>query len=151
MTSTSIAPRADMRRHLASGHDERGEVVARQGAPALSGGGALRSSITDMLRFAAANLDGGGGALGQAMAAARSPRKTIDVGLRIGLAWSTLRSADRHIVAHDGATAGFSGFVGLDEARQAAIVLLSNSATSVEDIGYHVLDERLALVPAPEG
>lgn len=154
MTSTATVPTPEMARRLASGHDERGAVVSREGAaaPGRAGAaaparaGALRSSMTDMLRFAAANVDGGGGALRQAMAAARSPRKSIDVGLRIGLAWSTLRSADREIVAHDGARTGFAGFVGLDEARRTAIVLLSNSAASVEDVGYHVLDERLALV-----
>jgi D-alanyl-D-alanine-carboxypeptidase/D-alanyl-D-alanine-endopeptidase len=146
MTSTATVPTPEMARRLASGHDERGAAVSREGAAAPARAGALRSSMTDMLRFAAANVDGGGGALRQAMAAARSPRKSIDVGLRIGLAWSTLRSADREIVAHDGASAGFAGFVGIDEARRTAIVLLSNSAASVEDVGYHVLDERLALV-----
>lgn len=149
MTGITLTP--EMERHFASGHDGGREVVPPWDLPTLAGAGALRSSITDMLRFAAANLDGEDGPLEGTMAATHAPRHTIDPPVRIGLNWFIVRPRDREIVWHNGGTAGFSSFIGLDKARGRAVVVLSNStASSVDDIGFHVLDERLPLAPPPK-
>lgn len=149
MTGSTLTP--EMKRHFAAGHDERGRVVAPWDLPTLAGAGALRSNITDMLEFAAANLEDGGGSLQRATAATHVPRQTIDPQTRIGLNWFVVRPYDREIVWHDGGTGGFSSFIGLDKARHRAVVVLSNSAAAnPNDIGLHVLDERLPLAPAPK-
>ncbi len=149
MTSISITP--SLRRHLASGHGAGGEVVPLWDIPTLAGAGALRSTVPDLLRFAAANLDGDGGPLQRAMEDAHAPRHTIDPQVRIGLNWHIVRPFDRDIVWHNGGTGGFVSFLGLDKARRMAVVVLSNStASSVDDIGLHLLDERVPLTPAPE-
>lgn len=152
MTSTAITVTAQIAGHIACGHNADGNVVAHQDMPTLAGAGGLRSSITDMLRFAAANLDDDVRPLQQAMAAARAPRETTDPRPRIGLCWMIRRSHDREIVFHGGGTAGFCSFIGLDEAAHTAIVVLSNSwsAAGVEDIGFHLLDDRLPLAPPPK-
>lgn len=151
MSMTGITLTPEMERHFASGHDARGEVVPPWDAPTLAGAGALRSNITDMLRFAAANLDADGGPLERAMAAAHAARHTIDPPVRIGLNWIIVRPRDREIVWHNGGTGGFSSFIGLDKARGRAVVVLSNSsASNVDDIGFHLLDERLPLAPPPK-
>ncbi len=148
MRSTGIALRPALRRRFVSGHDERGRVVPHWDLPTLAGAGALRSSMGDMLTFARANLERDGGRLGQAMAAAHAPRATIDAQMNIGLNWHSLRAGDRDIVWHNGGTGGFSSFIGLDKTRGTAIVVLSNSSPSaVDDIGLHLLDKRLPLVP----
>jgi CubicO group peptidase (beta-lactamase class C family) len=149
MTSSAITLTPYMARNFASGHNADGTIVAPWDLPTLAGAGALRSSITDMLAYASANLDDGGGPLQQAMATARSPRERIDAQTQIGLNWITQRTGDRDIVWHDGGTGGFSSFIGLDEARATAIVVLSNSATleGVDDIGFHMLDKSLPLTP----
>ncbi len=119
--------------------------------PTLAGAGALRSTVPDLLRFAAANLDGDGGPLQRAMEDAHASRHTIDPQVRIGLNWHIVRPFDRDIVWHNGGTGGFVSFLGLDKARRMAVVVLSNStASSVDDIGLHLLDERVPLTPAPE-
>jgi serine-type D-Ala-D-Ala carboxypeptidase/endopeptidase len=70
--------------------------------------------------------------------------------MQVGLNWHIRRVGDRDIVSHGGKTAGFSTFVGLDEEHDTAIVVLSNTwATNVDDIGFHLLDKRLPLEPAP--
>ncbi len=139
MHRTAITPTAQMRPHLAVGHDGGG-ITPRWSSPALPGGGAERSTIGDMLRFAAANLRSGGDALHRAMAQARSAHTMHNV----GLGWER---GNHGIVFKAGSTWGFSSFVGLDPARQTAIVLLSNSHASVDDIGFHALDSSRPLTP----
>ncbi|HEX8157711.1 MAG TPA: serine hydrolase [Solirubrobacteraceae bacterium] len=150
MASTAITLTPEMARNFASGHNADGTVVPPWDLPTLAGAGALRSSITDMLSFASANLEDDHGPLQQAMATARAPRKTIEAETQIGLNWLTLHSGDHDIVWHNGGTGGFTSFIGLDEARQTAIVLLSSSSgEGVDDIGFHALDASLALSPSP--
>jgi CubicO group peptidase (beta-lactamase class C family) len=149
MASTAITITPTLAPRFVDGHDELGGVAKHWDLPTFAGAGALRSSMTDMLAYAAANLDADGGPLQQAMAAARAPRVTLDANTRIGLIWNTQRYRGREIVWHDGGTGGFFSFIGLDEARHTAIVVLSNSAREpVEDIGLHALDSRLAVEPA---
>jgi D-alanyl-D-alanine-carboxypeptidase/D-alanyl-D-alanine-endopeptidase len=149
MTSSAITLTPYMARNFASGHNADGAIVSPWDLPTLAGAGALRSSITDMLAYASANLDDEGGPLQQAMATARAPRERIDAQTQIGLNWITQRTGDHDVVWHDGGTGGFSSFIGLDEARETAIVVLSNSSTpeGVDDIGFHMLDKSLPLTP----
>jgi CubicO group peptidase (beta-lactamase class C family) len=145
MTSSDISLRADQARHVPVGHDAEGTVVPPFEMGALAGAGSLRSTIGDMLRFATANLDQGGGRLQQAMAITHTPRKRFGTE-QIGLNWIITHG----ILWHNGGTSGFSSFIGLDPARHTAIVVLSNSrAEMVDDIGFHMLDKRMPLAPVP--
>ena len=57
MTSTGITLDPATAQRFVDGHDARGNVTSRFDMPVLAGAGALRSSVNDMLKFAAANLD----------------------------------------------------------------------------------------------
>jgi serine-type D-Ala-D-Ala carboxypeptidase/endopeptidase len=151
MTSTGITLTPEMSAAMASGHNEWDEPVPDWDLPTLAGAGALRSSLDDMLRFAAANLDSEGGSLHAAMAVAQGPRHRVDPETEIGLNWFNFTPHDRTLIWHNGATGGFAAFVGLDPATGTAIVVMSNSiGLVVDDIGLHVLDERLPLLPPIE-
>lgn len=119
MHRTAIAPSVEMERRVAIGHDERGRPAPRLEAPGLLGAGGLRSSVADMLRFAAANLDEAG-SLAAAIRAAHSPRTRIGLGTRIGLVWHVLGSRKRAILVHAGgrpASRASSGFECRSERR----------------------------------
>lgn len=148
MTSTAITGGP---LELARGHDPRGRPAPYFDLPTLAGAGALRSSLTDMLRFAAAGLGGDESPLQRAMAMTREPRKKIALAMRIGLGWHMLGSGERRLLTHSGGTAGFSSSTGLLPARGIAVVALANSRqTSVEDIALHVLEPRIPLRPPPK-
>ncbi len=89
------------------------------------------------------------------MVAAHEIRFRMDRQSAIGLNWHIFRPLDRDLVWHGGATAGFSSYIGLDERRHMAIVVLSNSTPSTVDdtadgqIGFHFLDGRVRLTPPP--
>ena len=151
MTSTGITLTADTAERFASGHDGDGGIVPHFDLAALAAAGGLRSSLTDMLAYAAANLASDETPLHKAMAAAQAPRTTAE-GMRVGLNWDTHRSDDVDLRFHGGATGGFASFIGLDRDRQTAIVVLSNSLSmdwsgKIEDIGFHLLDDRWTLEP----
>ncbi len=55
MNMTSIALDEDMRNRMAKGHDQQRNVVPLWDLPTLAGAGALRSDLTDVLIFLAAN------------------------------------------------------------------------------------------------
>jgi CubicO group peptidase (beta-lactamase class C family) len=86
MTMTGITLSPEAKQHFAAGHDPGGKVVPHWDFSALAGAGALRSTITDMLRFAKANLTNEG-SLQAGMAATHTPRYRIDAQMRIGLNW----------------------------------------------------------------
>jgi serine-type D-Ala-D-Ala carboxypeptidase/endopeptidase len=134
-----------MKERFALPHGERGDVVPIWDYGALVASGGICSTMTDMLTFAAANLDPVGGPLQRAMAATHTPLRAAVGGLRVGLGWHTRRLVDWDTVWHSGETGGSRSFIGLDVAAHLAAVVLSNSASRIEDIGFHLLDQRAEL------
>jgi serine-type D-Ala-D-Ala carboxypeptidase/endopeptidase len=147
MADTSITLTSDMEKHIAVGYDDRGAIAPYFEMGAMAPAGGLRSNINDMLTYAAANLDADHGVLHEQMALARSPRRDFDQ-QQIGLNWLIGTPGQDEITWHSGTTAGFSSFIGLNEASRTAVVILNNSRASVEDIGIHLLDSSVPLVPA---
>jgi len=143
MTSTGVQVTGAAAERFVQGHDEQGRAVAHWNITTLAGAGALHSTAADLLAFAAAGFDDGD--LGRAIRAAQAPRLEIDPQASIGLHWLTDRQEGHDIVWHNGGTAGFASFLGVDRARQTAVVVLGNSFGSFDDIGMHALDRRMEL------
>ncbi len=151
MRDTRIALTSAMQSRLATGHDGSGVTVGNWDLPTLAGAGALRSTANDMVKFLAANLDSTAGPVALALAHAHGPfRDTGNPGMRIGLAWMTLTPFGTPIVWHNGQTGGYHSFIGFDPANARGVVILSNSSSSIDDIGLHLLDARMPITPAPK-
>ncbi len=130
------------------GHNSDGDPVSNWHFAALAGAGAIVSTPSDMLRYARANLDTSRGPLAGAMALARHPMRAADGTRRIGYAWLT--DADG-IVWHNGGTAGFRSFLGIDQVHHRAIFVVANaSLDAVDGLGFHSLDPTQPL-PSPPG
>src|SRR5439155_12581539 len=115
----------------------------------LAGAGALRSSAADMLTWLEAQLDTANGPLARAAALARTPRTPGNGSARIALGWIVGGSATHPIWWHNGGTGGFRSFAAFDPSRRAAVVVLSNSSQTVDDIGGHLLNPAVpVLLPA---
>jgi CubicO group peptidase (beta-lactamase class C family) len=150
MSDTRITLSPDMQRRLATGHNRDCDAVANWDFDALAGAGALRSTLNDMLTFLSANLDSARPPLGTTLNAThRSRRQTTLPNTTIGLAWHVLHAHGTDIVWHNGETAGHHSFIGFDPSRHVGVVILSNSATSVDDLGFWLVDERNELRPPP--
>ncbi len=139
MSDTRIALTSSMRSRLAPGHSGTTEV-ANWDIPTLAGAGALRSTARDMLAFLAANMGLRRSRLHSAMRTTHEARH--DAGspnMRIGLGWH-LRRGEREVVWHNGGTGGYRSFAGFVDDSQIGVVVLSNTSTSPDDIGFHLLD-----------
>jgi D-alanyl-D-alanine-carboxypeptidase/D-alanyl-D-alanine-endopeptidase len=151
MTNTAITLTPWMKQHLALGHGAGGDVVPNWDLPTFAGAGAIRSTTVDMLKFASANLHPERGKLQEAMAFAHESRAPVGTpNMSIGLNWMIQHSGADTIVWHNGGTGGYRTFLGLDQSKKTAVVVMTNSGgAGADDIGMHLLDPALPLAPKP--
>ena len=152
MRDTRIALTSGMRARLAPGHDGGGQAQGLWDLPAIAGAGALRSTVSDMLKYVRANADSTSKPLGSALALTHAGRRPGPVPqVSIGLAWHrTTTPGGRTVVWHNGGTGGYRSFAGYDEATGLGVVVLTNSAVGVDDIALHLLDPAVPLAPIPQ-
>jgi serine-type D-Ala-D-Ala carboxypeptidase/endopeptidase len=136
-----VNPSDEQAARLAVGHSGRGRPVARFELPALAGAGALRSTARDMLRFLAANLDPAATPLAAQLERIQRPRHRLGRGMDVGLGWLIVRPRGpaRAMLWHNGGTGGFRSFVAVIRDAGVAVVVLSNTARSVDRLGLRVV------------
>lgn len=138
-----------IRAHLAPGHDMMGDPAGNWDFEALAGAGAIRSTGADMLRYLEANMGVVRTSLSEAMTLAQKPRRKMDKQNRIGLAWMTRTTEEGDIVWHNGGTGGYRSFIGFAAEGRRGVVVLANTAISVDDLGFAVLSDEEPLTPTP--
>lgn len=153
MKSTAIALNDALQKRLAPGHNPQRERVPNWDIPTLAGAGAIRSTADDLLTFLAANLGYLKSPLAPAMESMlRTRRPTTIPNTEVALAWHITKVGDRELVWHNGGTGGYRSYIGMDPKKRNGVVVLSNTFTDagVDDIGRHLLDASLPLLPAPK-
>lgn len=146
MKKTSVALKGADRSGLATPRNESGAAVSPWEQDALQAAGAIRSNVTDMLAYLAANMDAKS-PLAQAYALARTPHHDSDGPGSVGLGWH-VRDLGR-VVWHNGGTGGFHSYAAFDPVSRCGVVLLANTADAPIDwLGYLLL-RKLSGEPAP--
>jgi D-alanyl-D-alanine-carboxypeptidase/D-alanyl-D-alanine-endopeptidase len=147
MDSTHINLTPKLKERLATGHDHAA-VVKNWDIPTLAGAGGIRSTMNDMLKYISANMGTADVPLSLAKAmdethaiqtAAGSPEMSI------GLAWHVRKKFGSEIVWHNGGTGGYHSFAGFDKSKKLGVVVLSNSSSDIDDIGWHLLNPEYKL------
>jgi CubicO group peptidase (beta-lactamase class C family) len=147
MNDTRITLTPTMKSRMAQGFDLQSTPTRTWDLPTLAGAGGLKSTANDMLKFLAANLDSTSTPLGRVLARSREPRHDTDrPGNTIGFAWHIVDLFGTFATWHNGGTAGFRTFIGLDDARHRGVIVLTNSANNPDDIGFHLLEPKVDLV-----
>ena len=146
MRSTGIALSAEQKRRLAPGHNPVGEVVANWDFQAIAPAGALRSSVEDMLKFLAANLDTVSALSRNIRGATVTQRAAGNPMMDIGLGWHIRKFPnEKRVVWHNGGTGGYRTFAGFDPIARRGVVVLTNSQQSADDVAFHLLDPSMPL------
>jgi CubicO group peptidase (beta-lactamase class C family) len=154
MPDTGITLSSPAKQRMATGHRATLAPIAAKDwdrSHGLSGAGALRSSVNDMLTFLEAFLGYRETPLASAMKAMLEVRRPAGK-IEISLGWLISSTEGREIVWHNGGTPGFRSFVGYDPRNRIGVVALANASTQtgVDDIGFHLLNPKLPLAnPEP--
>ena len=141
MGDTLIIPSEEQAARLAVGHTRRGRTVPRFEIQALAGAGALRSTAGDLLRFLRANLDPAGTPLAAQLERIQQPRHRIGRRMEMGLGWLIFHPPNQAgpVLWHNGGTSGFRSFVAAVPGASTAVVVLSNTARSVDRLGLRLV------------
>jgi CubicO group peptidase (beta-lactamase class C family) len=141
MRDTRITPTGEQTARLATGHTRRGRPTAPFPLPALAGAGALHSTATDLLRLLRANLDPAHTPLASQIERTQVPRLRRAKRVEVGIGWLIARppGAAGPMLWHNGGTSGFRSFVAVAREADTAVVVLSNTARSVDRLGLRIL------------
>ena len=153
MSSTAIALSPELKSRLTAGHDAQLRPVPNWDLPTLAGAGALRSTANDLLAFLAAALGHAASPIAPAVTTMQTVRRPAGgAGFEIALGWMVMARGDDELIWHSGGTGGYRSFVGYLRKARVGVVVLSNTATEVggDDIGFHLLDKALPLMPPPK-
>ncbi|QJD97514.1 beta-lactamase family protein [Mucilaginibacter robiniae] len=136
MQNTVLNLRPEQNGHLATVYNQEGGVTPTWHMNALAAAGNLKSSLSDMLLYAKANLDLQNTKLGKALHLVQEV--TFNKQQKVALGWHLIRVNGVEYYFHNGGTYGSSSFMVFNPARQTAVVLLSNAAESVDATGAAV-------------
>jgi serine-type D-Ala-D-Ala carboxypeptidase/endopeptidase len=147
MHSTAAVTTPSMAQRLAIGHSaDLITVPSWTLTEAMAGAGALRSTANDLLTFLAAAMGRTRSALTPAFEALLSVQRPTEAPfIAEALGWMVDTRGGGEIIWKDGGTGGYASFIGYDPASASAVVVLSNSNNSVDDLGLHLLDSRYPL------
>lgn len=121
------------------GHRRRGKPLGRVWHfDSLAGAGALWSTLGDLQRFLVAQLEPPAGPLGEAIRLSREARVS---GRRVDhcLGWLRLHGRDGVLWFHNGGTAGYRSFVGVQARPVSAVAVLGASNRLVDGVGIRLL------------
>jgi CubicO group peptidase (beta-lactamase class C family) len=135
MQQTTLLLRPTDRHQLAQGHDATGEPTPNWDFQALAGAGGIRSTVHDLLIYLRAELGKSPNRLGTTM---QMTQQTTfqDKRTHVGLGWH--QTASKTGWWHNGGTGGYASFARFDPTAQTALVILSNTAVSVDELALAI-------------
>ena len=142
MDDTRVMLSDEQKGRLAVGHSSSGFPVSYWDFRALAGAGALYSTPDDMLIFLSANLGYCNGRLAKIISSCHTVR--VGAGhkdVEVALAWHVNRLGQdgKRVLWHNGGTGGFRSWIGFVKETRTGVVILSNSANSVDSLGFRIL------------
>ena len=142
MNNTCIRLNNDQLLNLASGHSKGNVVKNWDFQDATAGQGALRSNITDMIKFMRYNLYPEQSVLSDAIIYAQKIHfKDYMTGMQTGLGWHIGRFNNEKYLEHTGGTGGYRSFIGICPQSKMGVIVLSNSDNGVAELGIEILKE----------
>lgn len=145
MNSTDVT-RPDSKYDLLATGYKNGKPIENKGWMAPLGSGGYHSSAKDMLHLLEAYI-GSRNTNSLNLELTLEPRheisKRFDREQSIqSIGWKLLKCGETEVYWHDGGTDGFRSFMGFDPNSKTGVVVLSNSETDVEHIGFHILNNQ---------
>ena len=141
MTATSLPTADALPADARTGYSVAGRPAEAWTMSAYAPAGAIRSTVADMTVYAQALLTADP-ALGVDPATVLDPSGETDDGPLIGLAWFTQAPEDGTATWHNGGTGGFASMLALNRTDERAVIVLGNTAASVDALAMSILEEN---------
>ena len=147
MNNTAKSLTENQAKKMLSGHSAKGKPAGNWTYDIMAPSGALHSDMEDMMKLLSINISPGNSELKNVFDYTHNPRirftdkkyGTTETGL--GWLIRPLNKGDKKYVSQEGITGGFSSFVGFVETSRTGVVILSNCAVPVSEIGIKILQE----------
>lgn len=138
MSDTTITVDSESRTRFIPGYTADGKAASNWDLPTLAGAGGVRTTVNDMLLFAAANINPPQNKLGEAIEMAwtahQQPIEKTDS--QIGLGWHIIVDGTRW---HNGETGGYHSMILVNRKLKMGVVVLANTATDeVDQLGTDI-------------
>jgi CubicO group peptidase (beta-lactamase class C family) len=142
MKDTRVNLTDDMKDRFADAHI-RDKKVPHWDIDFLQGAGGIKSSAKDLARFIEANLGFYQSELFEVLKSALKDRYPQDLPyLDVGLEWNLAYKYTPEIVYHGGIVGGQQVFIGFCPDKEIGVVIVSNSAANISDIGKNILNKN---------
>jgi len=141
--STTEYPSPDSQ-YVAKVYNKDGQETPLWTFDAFTAHGSLKSSVKDLLTYAKAHFKMPETDLEHALARTRQFTFFNPPDTDIGLAWHMNLMGDELIYWHNGGTFGSSSYMAFSPDRKMAVIVLSNTAESVDNVGVSILNSILA-------
>ena len=158
MNDTSFGLSDSQKSRLAMGHFNGQELPTLKMSSPIAPGGALHSTVSDMLKFLSANMGLIKTKLDDAMQESHLIRHSTgqllpnnlqasgnnnNIGVYVGLGWFITTNLGNEIIWHNGATVGgYNAFMGFNPTTERGIVVLCSTGNSDVDITTLGLNQK---------
>lgn len=145
MKHTFVTPNSEQRKLFLSGHNSKGNITNHRDYNAFIPAAGIRSNVPDLLRFLEANLSNKTNNLEVALSETHLPRLYADPSdnrFMLGWGWVVIPMSDKNkkrMVWQCSEKGGFASFMGFVKQSQTAVVVLSNTANAVDELGMKIL------------
>jgi CubicO group peptidase (beta-lactamase class C family) len=119
-------------------YNEAGQETSPWHFDALAPCGALKSTVTNLLTYAKANIEPGNTKLFKAFQLTHQVTYT-QKDLKLGLGWHIIVINNVEYYFHNGGTYGCSSFLVFNPEKKLAVVVLSNCGASVDALGADIV------------
>jgi len=143
MTSSRIELSERDRTLLAEGHMFNGTPTGNWTYNSMEASSGMYSNISDLMAFMNYQLESEKCELSESIALSHLPQaKTNLKRISIGYGWHVIDRGRKYetVYTHNGGTSGYRSYIAFIKETHTAVVVLSNSANRVDDIGIQVLE-----------
>jgi CubicO group peptidase (beta-lactamase class C family) len=137
MQSTVQSLDPELKQRFVTGYNEDGKATPAWNFSALAPCGALKSTINDLLIYVKANMVKGDTELSKAFELTH--HVTFNKDAKLGLAWHIIKVDGVEYTFHNGGTYGCSSYLAFNTEKNIAVVVLSNSGLSTDELGTAIL------------
>jgi CubicO group peptidase (beta-lactamase class C family) len=138
MNETREFLRKDDSARFAKGYNGDGIYNPQWDFRALAAAGCIRSTASDLLKYAKANLGDAPSELNKAIQLTHTITFT-EGQTKVALAWHYIKPGTDEVIFHNGETGGYHSYVAINQNKKFAVVILSNCIRGTEKVGGAIM------------